>query len=56
MRFTLAPALAIGADVAATLYGRPCAILSVTPDELAALMSAARLRITAEGEITAETV
>ncbi len=48
--------LAIGADVAETLYGRACAILSVTSDELATLMRAARLRITAEGEITVETV
>lgn len=48
--------LAVGADVAATLYGRPCAVLSVTPDELATLMRAAKLRITADGEITFETV
>lgn len=44
--------LAIGAEVAAVLYGRPCAILAVTPHELTELRTATRLRITAEGAIT----
>ena len=48
--------LAIGADVAATLYGSHCAILSVTEGELAKLSRATRLHITAAGEITFETV
>ena len=48
--------LAIGADVAATLYGSHCAILSVTEGELAELSRATRLHITAAGEITFETV
>ncbi len=48
--------LAIGADVAYTLYGRSCAVLCVTPVELSSLKRMARLRITTDGEITGETV
>ena len=48
--------LAIGADVAETLYGRPCAVLCVTAGELAILQGTARLRVTADGEITGESV
>ena len=48
--------LAIGAQVAATLYDRHCAILAVTEDQLQALRHASRLRITAAGEIEQETV
>ncbi len=48
--------LAIGADVAATLYGRSCAILCVTPAELSSLKRMARLCITPAGEIVAESV
>ncbi len=48
--------LAIGADVAATLYGRHCAILSVSEGELLELSRASALRISAAGEIRFETV
>ena len=48
--------LAIGADVAHTLYGRACAVLCVTTTELSVLKRMARLRITTDGEITSETV
>ena len=48
--------LAIGADVAATLYGRACAVLCVPADDLVRLGRAAALRVTAEGEITEGTV
>lgn len=48
--------LAIGADVAATLYGRHCAILSVSGSELLELSRASALRISAAGEIRFETV
>ena len=48
--------LAIGADVAATLYGRACAVLCVTIEQLASFKRAARLRVTTEGEITGESV
>ena len=48
--------LAIGADVALTLYGSTCAVLCVTATELSALKRMARLRISAAGEITGETV
>ena len=48
--------LAIGADVAETLYGRACAVLCVTSDQLASLTRAARLRVSANGEITGESV
>lgn len=48
--------LAIGADVAHSLYGRSCAVLCVTATELSFLKRMARLRITTDGEITGETV
>lgn len=48
--------LAVGADVAATLYGRHCAVLSVSESELAELARAKHLSIAATGEITSETV
>lgn len=48
--------LAIGAQVAATLYGRHCAILAVSEDQLARLRPMSRLRITVAGEITGESV
>ena len=48
--------LAIGADVAHTLYGSTCAVLCVTAAELSSLKRRARLRITTAGEITGETV
>ena len=44
--------LAIGAEVAATLYGRHCAVLTVTPDELETLRRHRHLRIAADGVIT----
>jgi uncharacterized protein len=44
--------IAIGAEVAATLYGRHCAVLAVTSDELARLRQEQRLRITGDGLIT----
>ena len=48
--------LAIGAEVAATLYDRHCAVLAVSDSELDVLRRAARLRITASGEIRGEYV
>lgn len=48
--------LAIGAEVAATLYGTRCAVLAVTSAELAELARHPSLSITADGEITAGTV
>lgn len=48
--------IAIGAEVAMTLYGRPCAVLAVSDAEHDVLRGAANLRITADGEITSETV
>lgn len=48
--------LAIGAEVAATLYDRHCAVLAVSDTELDVLRRAARLRITASGEIRGEYV
>ncbi|WP_373503331.1 aconitase X swivel domain-containing protein [Aestuariivirga sp.] len=44
--------LAVGAEVAASLYGQRCPILTVTAEELARLKAEHRLRITAEGDIT----
>ena len=44
--------LAIGAEVAATLYRRHCAILAVTAKDLALLKKYPRLRIAADGVIT----
>ncbi|MFT3988205.1 aconitase X swivel domain-containing protein [Aestuariivirga sp.] len=43
--------LAIGAEVAETLYGKPCAVLAVSETEFATLCGAAHLRITREGGI-----
>jgi uncharacterized protein len=48
--------LAIGAEVAATLYGRHCAVLTVTGSEYSELARMANARIAADGEITPETV
>ncbi|MFO1120768.1 MAG: DUF126 domain-containing protein [Hyphomicrobiales bacterium] len=48
--------LAVGAEVAEALYGRSCAVVSVSEAELVALGRHARLRITAAGEIGPETV
>jgi predicted aconitase with swiveling domain len=48
--------LAIGAEVAQTLYGRTCAVLTVSEPDFATLRRMARLRISAEGEIETETV
>jgi predicted aconitase with swiveling domain len=48
--------LAIGAHVAATLYDRHCAILAVTEDQLRSLKRMTRLHVTADGEITGESV
>jgi len=44
--------LAVGAEVAAVLYGRHCLLACVTQDELAQLRSAERLRIAADGAVT----
>lgn len=48
--------LAVGAEVAATLYNRHMAVLTVTDAELDALRHARACRISADGEITSETV
>ena len=48
--------LAVGAEVAATLYDRPCAVLCVSDKNLATLGRMAAARITPEGVITPETV
>ena len=48
--------LAIGAEVARTLYGRACAVLTVPEDDFSALRRMSHLHISAEGEITGETV
>ena len=45
--------LAIGAEVAATLYGRHCAVLVVSADDLAELRHASHARVTLAGEVTA---
>ena len=45
--------LAIGAEVAATLYGRHCVVAAVTPEELSRLRSASHVAIAADGTITA---
>ena len=44
--------VAVGAEVAATLYGRHCVVACVTPEELERLRRAARLRLAADGAIT----
>ena len=48
--------LAIGAQVAETLYGKACPVLTVSATEYATLCGAARLRITLDGAITPQTV
>jgi predicted aconitase with swiveling domain len=48
--------LAIGVEVAGTLYGRPCAILTVSAEQMEQLRRRQHLRITAEGEIAGESV
>lgn len=44
--------LAIGAEVAANLYGRHCAVLAVTPEELARLRQETHLHVAEDGLIT----
>lgn len=48
--------LAIGAQVAETLYGKICPVLTVSATEFSALCGAARLRIAANGAIWPQTV
>ena len=48
--------LAIGAQVAETLYGKPCPVLAVSADDHESLKRAAKLRITRGGAISAEPV
>lgn len=48
--------LAIGAQVAETLYGKPCPVLAVSADDYEILKRAAKLRITRGGAISAEPV
>ncbi len=43
--------LAIGADVAATLYGKSCAVLTVTQGEMSELRRHHRLHIAADGMV-----
>jgi len=45
--------LAVGAEVAATLYDRHCVIACVTPAELESLRGAKRVKIDADGVVTA---
>ena len=44
--------LAVGVEVAATLYGRNCTIACVSADDLARLHALSRVRITADGVLT----
>ena len=44
--------LAVGAEVAATLYGRGCVVACVTADELAQLRRARRVAIAVDGVVT----
>ena len=44
--------VAVGAEVAATLYGRHCVVACVTAQELDSLRWATRLRIAADGAIS----
>ncbi|MCX7348134.1 MAG: DUF126 domain-containing protein [Alphaproteobacteria bacterium] len=44
--------LAVGAEVAETLYGRHCVIACVTAEELEALRGARRISIAADGVVT----
>lgn len=48
--------LAIGAEVAETLYGHGCAVLAVKPGDYDSLKGETQLRISADGAISAETV
>ena len=48
--------LAIGAEVAETLYGKCCPVVTVTDDELASLSAARHLRLAADGAIAPESV
>lgn len=48
--------LAVGAEVAETLYGRGCAVVAVSEDDFILLCRAARLSISVTGEIRPETV
>ena len=48
--------LAVGAEVAAVLYQRSCAVVVVDEEAFRRLAGAARLRLTAAGEITTESV
>jgi predicted aconitase with swiveling domain len=48
--------LAVGAEVAETLYGRGCAVVAVSEDDFIFLCRAARLSISVTGEIRPETV
>lgn len=43
--------LAVGAEVAATLYGKDCAVLVVSPEDMASLRLATRLKVRANGEV-----
>lgn len=45
--------LATGAEVARALYGKPCAVLAVSEDELAWLRRQSRLKASADGAISA---
>lgn len=47
--------LAVGAEVAAALYGRHCVIACVAPDELERLRRIRRLSIATDGAITPST-
>lgn len=44
--------LAIGAEVAGTLYGRHCAVLVVSAAELAVLSRSSHARVTPDGDVT----
>ena len=48
--------LAVGAEVAETLYGRGCAVVAVSEDDFISLCHAARLSISVTGEIRPEIV
>ncbi|MFM8745275.1 MAG: aconitase X swivel domain-containing protein [Aestuariivirga sp.] len=44
--------LAVGAEVAAALYGRHCVVASVGPEDLMRLRKARHARISPDGEVT----
>lgn len=48
--------LAIGAQVAETLYGKSCPVLAVRADDYEILKQAAKLRISRDGAIAPQTV